>query len=262
MQFFDVAKGTLTAVLILAGQTTAALAMHPLITDDTGVQGKANVQLELNGEYNYDKERVDGLSVKEKEWQLGATLSYGITDEVDLVLTMPYLWTKGEEDGLTVAKENGVGDTVFEAKWRFWEHEGTSLAIKPGISIPTGDEDKGLGAGKVGYSMFLIGTQEIEPIAIHMNLGYQRNENCFDERNDIWHASIAAEWEAVENLKLVANTGIETNPDKESHTDPAFLLGGVVYSVNEELDLDAGVKFGLNKVETDYTLLAGITYRF
>lgn len=262
MKFSITTKGLLASVVVLACQATPALSMHPLITDDTGVQGKSKVQVEINGEYNYDKERVDGISVKEKEWQLGATLTYGITDEIDLVLTTPYLWTKSEEDSLTVAKENGFGDAVFEAKWRFWEHKGTSLALKPGIILPTGNEDKGLGAGKVGYSMFLIGTQEMEPITFHMNLGYTRNENSFDERKDIWHASIAAEWAIMEKLTLVANTGMETNPDRESNTDPAFLLGGVVYSVNEDLDLDAGVKFGLNDVETDYTLLAGVTYRF
>lgn len=262
MKFSSATKGLLAAVLTLASQPITALAMHPLITDDTGVQGKGKTQIEVNGEYNYDKERVDGVSVKEKEWQLGATLSYGITEDMDLVLTTPYLWTKGEEDGLTVSRENGFGDATFEAKWRFWEHDGSSLAIKPGIILPIGNEDKGLGAGKVGYSMFLIGTQELEPFTFHMNFGYKRNENCLDERNDLWHASIAMEWKAMENLKLVANTGIETNPDRESNTDPAFLLGGMVYSVNEDLDLDAGVKFGLNDVETDYTLLAGLTYRF
>lgn len=259
MKFYSIKRVSLFCLITLC-QATTALGMHPLITDDTGVQGKGKAQLEINGEYNYDKERIDGVSVKEKDWQLGATLSYGITGEVDLVLTTPYLWTKSEENGLTIARENGVGDAVFEAKWRFWEHEGTSLAIKPGIIFPTGDEDKG--AGKVGYSTFLIATQELEPVTFHVNLGYTRNENCLDERNDIWHASVAAEWEVMEKLKLVANTGIESNPDKESNTDPAFLLGGVVYSVNDDLDLDAGVKFGLNKVETDYTLLAGITYKF
>lgn len=262
MQISNTTKGLLLASLLLTAQASTAFAMHPLITDDTGVQGKGKTQLEVNGEYNYDKERIEGISVKEKEWQLGATLSYGITDDIDLVLTAPYLWTKGEEDGLTVSRENGPGDLTFETKWRFWEHEGTSLAVKPGIILPTGDEDKELGAGKVGYSMFLIGTQEMEPFTIHVNLGYKRNENCLDERKDIWHASIAGEWKVVEHLKLVANTGIETNPDRGSNTDPAFLLGGVVYSVNEDLDLDAGVKFGLNDVETDYTILAGLTYRF
>lgn len=262
MKLSHTAKGVFVAATLLAIQALPANAMHPLITDDTGVQGKGKTQLEVNGEYNYDKERLDGVSVKEKEWQLGATLSYGITNEIDLVLTTPYRWTKGEENGLTTARENGLSDATLEAKWRFWEHEGSSLAIKPGIILPTGDEDKGLGAGKVGYSLFLIGTQEMKPFTFHANLGYKRSENCLNEREDIWHASIAAEWEVMENLKLVANTGIETNPERDSNTDPAFLLGGVVYSVNEDLDLDAGVKFGLNDVETDYTLLAGLTYRF
>jgi hypothetical protein len=32
-------------------------------------------------------------------------------------------------------------------KWRFYEKDGLSFAIKPGIILPTGEEDKGLGDG-------------------------------------------------------------------------------------------------------------------
>ena len=99
-------------------------------------------------------------------------------------------------------------------------------------------------------------------MAFHLNVGYIRNENKADERNDIWHASLAAEFEAKKDLKLVANIGVESNPDKTADTDPAFLLGGVIYSITEDFDMDFGVKAGLNEAETDYSLLAGIAFRF
>ena len=51
---------------------------------------------------------------------------------------------------------------------------------------------------------------------------------------DIWHASLASEVEAGKNLKLVANIGMEKNPDKGSSTDPAFILGGLIYSVSRK----------------------------
>ena len=253
-------RGLLCLVfLLMAGQSWAA---HPLITDDTGTQGKGKFQLELNGQYDWDKQDSEGVSVKTEGGQAAAILSYGVAENVDLVLSLPYLWGKVKEEDVTVYDEKGIGDAVFEVKWRLFEKDGFSLALKPGISIPTGNDEKGLGAGLLGGHIFLIGSKELGSWAFHANLGYIRNENKADERKDIWHASVAATWEVVKNLKLVANIGIERNPDDDANNDPAFLIGGVIYSVTENFDLDCGVKYGLNSSETDLSLMAGITYRF
>jgi len=253
-------RGLLCLVfLLMAGQSWAA---HPLITDDTGTQGKGKFQLELNGQYDWDKQDSEGVSVKTEGGQAAAILSYGVAENVDLVLSLPYLWGKVKEEDVTVYDEKGIGDAVFEVKWRLFEKDGFSLALKPGISIPTGNDEKGLGAGLLGGHIFLIGSKELGSWAFHANLGYIRNENKADERKDIWHASVAATWEVVKNLKLAANIGIERNPDDDANNDPAFLIGGVIYSVTENFDLDCGVKYGLNSSETDLSLMAGITYRF
>jgi hypothetical protein len=95
-----------------------------------------------------------------------------------------------------------------------------------------------------------------------MNLGYIRNENTVDERKDIWYASVAAAYKFIDDLKAVANVGIERNPDKASDRAPAFVLGGFIYSVSENFDIDFGMKEGLNEPETDYSLLAGTAFRF
>lgn len=147
-------------------------------------------------------------------------------------------------------------------KWRFYEIEGFSFALKPGITLPTDNEKKGLGAGRVTYSFHSIITKGIGPRAFHANLGYFRNENKVNERKDLWHVSLATEVEVVKDLKIVGNIGMERNPEKNSHRNPAFLLGGIIYSVTENFNIDFGVKYGLTKPETDHTLLLGITFRF
>ena len=55
-----------------------AFGAHPLITEDTGTQGKGGWQLEINGERNKD----DGV----RGAQAAATLSYGFIDSADLQL--------------------------------------------------------------------------------------------------------------------------------------------------------------------------------
>jgi hypothetical protein len=241
---------------------TVSFAAHPLITDDTGTQGRGRFQLEINGETGYDKEEEERVTIKETGSEVAASLSYGVLDNLDVVVGLPYQWNKVKEDGDVTSDEAGISDMSLEVKWMFYERNGMSLALKPGLTLPTGDDEKGLGAGRMTYSMFFITTKEIEPLAFHFNAGYIRNENKADDRKDIWHVSLASEVEAVNNLKLVANLGMEKNPDKSSSTDLAFILGGLIYSVSENYDIDFGIKFGLNKPETDRTLLAGMAVRF
>ena len=136
------------------------------------------------------------------------------------------------------------------------------MAVKPGITLPTGNENKGLGTGKVTYSSYLIASKEFHPWEFHVNFGYIRNENKVDERKDIWHASLAMEVEVIKDLKIVGNIGFERNRDKTSNTPPAFLIGGVIYTLHKNLDLDFAIKAGLTKPETDITFLTGLTYKF
>ena len=251
-----------TVLFFAVGLVATSYAAHPLITDDTGTQGKGKFQLEVNSEYNYDKETEEGATTKETGGQTATTLSYGIVDSADLVLGIPYQWRRVKEDGAVVSNEDGFSDTTLELKWRFYEKNGLSLALKPGVIMPTGDEERGLGAGRIGYSAFFIADKETDPWAFHLNIGYKRNENKVDERSDIWHASVAAVLALTKEFKAVANIGIERTSDEGSNTDPAFILGGLIYSVTENFDIDFGVKCGLTATETDLSLLAGTAFRF
>jgi hypothetical protein len=240
--------------LIVSGTSFAA---HPLVTDDAGTQGKGKFQLELDGEHSRNNE--DG--VKSNTTQITTVLTYGIIDNIDIVLGIPYqrCRTKDADDRLS---ENGFSDASLDLKWRFLEKDGWGFALKPGITLPTGDDDRGLGSGRVTYHLFFITTKEIKPWAFHANLGYIRNENSAQERKNLWHASLAAEVEVIKDLRAVANIGSQRNPDTDDTLHPAFILGGLIYSISTHLDLDIGIKHGLNRAEDDITYLAGLTFKF
>ena len=143
------------AFMSLLSCATAAFAMHPLITDDAGTMGTGKSQLELTGEYGHDKE--DGITTKTR--QGAACLTYGLGESVDLVAGIPYLHVRTSDDTGNNT-ENGFSDTSLAVKWRFYEHDGLSLAIKPGLTLPTGDDEKELGSGKATYSLFFITSKE------------------------------------------------------------------------------------------------------
>ena len=251
-------------ICALAALPVSAWAMHPLITDDPETQGAGKYQVEMNAQCARDKTSTAGIETKVREGELEAILSYGVNDRTDIIVRLPLEREQIETGGVT-SRERGLSDLSVEAKWRFLEQDGFSVALKPGLTFPTGDDEKGLGAGKVGYSAFLIAAKEAKPWSIFFNLGYLRNDNkesTVDERRDLWHVSLAAARDLSERVKLVGNIGVETNPDKGSHTKPAFLLGGLVFAVTDRIDVDLGLKAGLNDAEMDYTVLLGSAFRF
>jgi hypothetical protein len=150
----------------------------------------------------------------------------------------------------------------LDLKRRFFEKDGWGLALKPGITLPVGNADKGLGGGRTTYRLFLVTTREIEPWAFHLNLGYLRNENNGGDRSDLWHASLAGEVELTEGLKAVASVGAQTNPAAGSGTHPAFALGAWSMRCQKRVSRNAGMKFGLTNPEADVSYLAGVTIHF
>jgi len=228
-------------------------AAHPLETDDSGTLGKGSMQVELTGEYGKDEE----YGVTEQSTEIAIAFGYGILKNLDCIIGLPYQDYKVEAESESI-EEKGVSDISVEVKWNFFEVNKFGFALKPGISLPTGNEDKGLGTGKLGYSAFLISTLNLEPVMFHFNFGYIRNENKFEEEKNLWYASLACEY-AIGDISLVADIGSERNTDHDADADPLFILFGLIYSINDNIAIDAGFKYGLNDEETDYSVLAGLT---
>jgi hypothetical protein len=246
-----------------------AYAAHPLVTDDTGTQGAGGWQVECTTGFSSNRETDNGIRIKERETEAAMVVSFGLAQDIDIVAGLPYLWYQVKENQLVTADESGIGDMTLELKWRFCENEknGFSLALKPGISLPTGEADKGLGNGRVTGGAVLIATKESGPLTLHANAGYYRNAYELDEddtacNKDIWSASLAGEYAVSDKLRAVADIGIETAEERGSRTHPAFLVGGLIYSVTEDFDFDLGIKGGLNDAEPDTAVLLGVAARF
>lgn len=244
--------------VFLACLAAPALAEHPLITDDAGTQGRGKVQLELVAEYGRSED--DGTVTKTLVGPTMPVMSIGISDAVDLVSGIAYQHAT-VEDAESRLTRSGAADFALDVKWRFYESGGLGLALKPGLTLPTGDDAKGLGAGKSTQHLFAIATKESGPWAFHANAGYTRNANRAGDREALWHASAAATRSFAESLKATVNAGVDSNPDPRSRRMPAFVLGGLVYSVSEKLDVDVGAKRSFNVSGTAYAVLGGITVR-
>lgn len=252
----------LLLIVVLLAAPCTSFATRPFVTDDAGTVGKGKFQVEIGLETFSWKDRGDGAKIEETGTEASGIFTYGVFDNVDIVAGFPYDWDKVKENSVNVFDANGLSDISLEAKLRFFEKESFGLALKPGMTLPTGNDKKGFGTGVGTLGITFIASKELEPFGFHFNAGYTRNENKVDERKDLWSASLLATYEILKGLNIGGNIGLESNPDPAVKTAPAFALVGLNYAVNDHIVLDAGYKFGLNRQEVDYAITAGITFSF
>lgn len=245
------------ALLACAFGSAPVFAAHPLITEDTGTQGQGRFQLELTAEFGADTER--GVETRSAEY--AAVLTYGLLDNLDVLVSVPYVRLRTETDG-SATSVAGMGDVGLDAKWRFFERADLSVALKAGLSYPSGDENEGLGAGYWNYSVNLVTSYANGPWGYHLHLGYWRNRNALGEIPQIHHASVALTYQASDAWRLVADIGNDTSPDRSYEEDRVFLTLGAIFSLRENLDLDLGLRRALSDPEIDTTLLLGMAWRF
>ena len=249
------ALSNLAALCVLVGTARAA---HPLLTEDTGTQGRGNSQLELT--LDAFRDRLAGVNVRGA--QSAAVYSYGIADPADLQLGLPYLRVDENEDGGRRTLTNGINDLSLDVKWRFFERGALSLGVKSGITLPTGNEKKFLGAGRVTWGALLIGSYEPGPLAVHAHVGYRDFRNELGLKTSLWQGSVAATWEVVEQVKLVANLSRDTNPVPGFSTPLDYLIVGAIWTPVKNVDLDIGYRYGASNPALDRGLLAGVTLRW
>ena len=247
----------LLAALLWALSPLAARAAHPLITEDTGTQGRGHFQAELTNEQFTIQEDAG----KQKLALTTLTLTYGAADSVDILISVPYLKLGASASNGTSGTQ-GTGDLGLDVKWRFYEEDKLSVAIKSGFTIPTGDNVLNLGAGRYTWSAYVVSSYALERWAFHLHLGYLHFSNTQYDRVNIWHASVAAERKLTDDLKFVIDTGVDTNTDTASKNNLVFLLAGLVYSPRPNIDLDVGYKIESTDTLRANALLSGLTLRW
>ena len=248
-----------------------ARAAHPFITDDAGTQGKGNWQLELQGDFLRDKRTAGGVERKDKLDVHTSVLCYGILENLDVQVGIGYLGRRTTANGTTIADESGMSDSALELKWRFYEKDDFSLALKPGLTLPTGNEDKGLGTGKSSWAIALLATYEAEPWTFLGNIAYararfKRPQDEAESRVDLWRVSGGASYALSGEVKLVGEVGLRSNESRNDAFLPdstsQFGMLGVIYSPTRKIDLDLGFRKTFNRAEFDKAFLVGATFRW
>ncbi|MDD5209361.1 MAG: transporter [Elusimicrobiales bacterium] len=239
------------AVLAVLYFSAPAAAFTHLAGEDTRFLGRDEKQMEGWVDYSVSREGPDRYNTS-----ASAKLTYGLWENLDLMVTVP--WHGWNSHGIS---ESGLGDALLEAKFQVAKKQDWALALKPGFSLPAGDEAKSLGAGKGGVWIYGIAGKSLGPWQLYLNAGFVLNRNSLDEKINILKASVAALLKVHPKLLAAAGVDASTNKDKSSSSNPITSVFGLVWSPYPTLDLDAGLRLGLTRAAISEGLVAGLTLR-
>lgn len=157
----------LLAMSLLVLISFSAKAGHPLMTDDTGLQGVMRTQLELNT----DIKKADG----DHSQVASLTYTYGFLDNLDGFFSVP----------TGVSNPSGLADISVGGKYFLREEDGTSWGLKGEMFFPTSKQVNA--SSNHDIALTLIRSGKIGSFTTHANLAVltHRNSDSTDQRRQI-----------------------------------------------------------------------------
>ncbi|MEG0919896.1 MAG: transporter [Comamonas sp.] len=231
-------------------------ATHPLLTDDTAVQGAGGWQLELNT----DRSTSHPNGVRHIDQQLNTTLTYGLADTLDLAFSQPTSWQRPSN----VGHHSGINDSATGLKWRFWEDKdaGWSMGLRPTITLPIGNAKQGFGNGRSTVDITLLSQLEQGPWQWLINAGLRYNGNTTGERKQMWNASTALLYNLGSSWTFAAELTANRNPNRNAPANLRTAMLGAIYHNSSKTDIDLGLRRNWQRSVEATTVGAGITQRW
>jgi len=185
-------------------------------------------QFELGGFYeNAEKNEIE-------QDIYGAYGRVGIWEFVTAEAVVPVL--DAEVDG---ENNNGIGDVVLKLDILGFQDIFQYPFFIPhvDVSLPTGDEDEGLGTGETGVIIGMsIGTKVYDMLTYIIDVAYSMNngDDSFDD-DDIFYVSGSIVWDVSDRFALLTEGRVYEENSYENY--PYIIKGGVAYRFSPDVQI-------------------------
>jgi Putative MetA-pathway of phenol degradation len=244
---------------------------RPDKTDSPLTIDAGHLQIEI-GVFDYDyyhdqyqgaDARIDALSLGQFNFRLGVLNDL----ELNVIVNSWNYLQVNDHVAKQSTYQNGFGDTVVGGTFNFWGNElgddtwDTAFGIEPQFKIPTAREEIGNGHPEwfVGFP-FVINL----PADFHLSV----ETTISDERN-LENTGYVAGWQNSASVDRVffgkfdiyleywADVSTESHEETEQTLDVGF-----TYPLTDNIVVDTGLNFGLNKASDTFEATSGISVRF
>ena len=187
-------------------------------------------------------------------------LSTGLTDHLDLQLGADLFVSQRIERGSFTERRSGVGAMRVRTKWRFFDEDGTAVAIMPYVRIPTNRDTTGTksleGGVIVPWSTNLPSGFKFAAMG---ELDFQRNDN--DNGYDThWYASATFSRPITQALGIYGEATLGKSTG--SGSAEGIMGGGVTFAVSQDLWWDYAIYKGISQVAADWKHVLRLNVRF
>ena len=241
---------------------------RPDMTESPFTVDAGHIQIETNL-FGFGRSHADEFGGEVDAYEFFTTnIRIGLTNSTEInFVWQPYGKTHYRQSGLPTERASGVGGFDIRGKVNLWGNDnaselGSALALLPYITLPTNDSN--------GISPEHVEGGLIVPLAIELpnNFGLGINGGVAWVRGDIsgkynaeYLATAALSYEWTEKLgtyyEIAANFGASENGGTA-----VILATGVTYAINDNLQLDAGINFGVTDAADRFNPFIGVSRRF
>jgi len=189
----------------------------PFRTDDPEPVDRNHGELYIATQYEKDKDVTFGTAPH-------IELNYGVAPNVMFHVIAPYAFNKPEG----ASTQRGYGDTEAGIKYRFLNDENAHFMIGtfPLIELPTGDNDKGLGAGHTMYFIPLWLQKSWGPWQSYGGGGFWRNPGAGNK--DYWFFGWQVQREISKMLTIGTELFSQTKTTEDGENRTGFTVGAII----------------------------------
>jgi hypothetical protein len=184
------------------------------------------------------------------------TIKYGLTDRSDIEVDV----TPWERAG----RISGFGDVRLIYKQRLTSGEGPlQVAIYPTVKVPTAKHSLGNGKWEAGLLVPIDYQIGKSPFSLNLTPEVDWAADADGRGHHSAMVQVASlGWQASDTLSLSAEIWGAWDWDPSGTTRQASADGAIAYLISNDVQLDAGANFGLNRATPDVELYGGISKRF
>lgn len=222
-----------------------ALIFHQFVGEKIYIQEEGELYVILEAAYEKAKH--------EREFELSAEVSIGVTDRMQIVAEVPFEFVNPDDD----TKSDGLGDISMGFQYNLVQGPDFSFGVRSGFVIPSGDEDKGLGGGQFVWEPNLLGALRVGQSEIYAGVGSEIHTGNDDGDPDAFTYTIAG---AYPWRQLIGSVELAGTVSGESHE--IYLAPSLWWDVADFLQAGIGVPIGLTSDSVDVQIVTLFVFEF
>ena len=255
------------AAAIVVAALSSAFADEPDRRPAAAIQDNSYLVEEAYNQEEGVVQHIFNLRRKDRDWSFSFTQEWPVVDQThQFSYTVPYSWLRADS-----GREHGFGDLLLNWRVQALEESDAVPAFAPRLSLilPSGDDERGLGDGTVGYQANLPVSKIVaDRWTLHANAGLTAFPNL-NGRNPVSYSLGASAIYAVSrtfNFMLETLGEWEESVEAGGGIDRGFtttISPGFRYALN----LDAGqlvwglaAPIGLTRGNTDYGVFVYVSF--